>query len=185
MPRILSDESLDTLFRNAAAEPLWLDRPVGDTLLKALWELVKLGPVSNRSGSARILFLRSPEAKERLALALPPEERAALRPASIAAILASELGVATDGALTVAEALPRALALRDGALRGAYLTLAARSLGLACRPIWDFNAETVQAAFFPEGMAIASFLCALGYSDETRSDPTPPRRDFDEACQIL
>jgi len=185
MPRILSDESLDTLFRNAAAQPVWLDRPVGDTLLRALWELVKLGPVSDRSCSARILFLRSAEAKERLALALPPGERAALRTASIAAILASELGAAADGALTIAEALPRVLAVRDGALRGAYLTLAARSLGLACRPMWDFHAETVQAAFFPDGTAIATFLCALGYGDETRCDPAPPRRDLDEAGQIL
>jgi 3-hydroxypropanoate dehydrogenase len=180
MPRILSDESLDTLFRNATAQPVWLDRPVGDTLLRALWDLVKLGPVSGKSSAARLLLLRSEEAKERLAPALPPEERAALRTAPLAAILAGELG-----ALTGAESRERALALCDGALRGAYLTLAARCLGLDCRPIWDFHAETVEAAFFSEGTVVVTFLCALGYGDETRCEPTPPRRDLDEACRIL
>jgi hypothetical protein len=140
MPRILSDESLDTLFRNATAQPVWLDRPVGDTLLRALWELVKLGPVSGKSSAARLLFLRSEEAKERLAPALPPEERAALRTVPLAAILAGELGVLTGA---------------------------------------------VEAAFLSKGTAVVTFLCALGYGDETRCEPTPPRRDLDEACRIL
>src|SRR5215213_6831697 len=117
MPRILSDESLDTLFRNAAAQPVWLDRPVGDTLLRAVWELVKLGPARDESRPARILFLRYEAAKEALAPALPPDEPAAVRTAPIAAILASELGPTADGA----DAEARALAVRNGALRGAYL----------------------------------------------------------------
>src|SRR4051794_2116072 len=117
MPRILSDESLDTLFRNATAQPVWLDRPVGDTLLRALWQLVRLGPASNNSSAARIFFLRSDTPKERLAPALPLDERAAVRTAPVAAILATELGPTADGA----EARPRASAVRDGALRGAYL----------------------------------------------------------------
>jgi len=173
MPRILSDESLDTLFRKPSPEPVWLDRPVGDTLLRAVWELVKLAPVGDRGGSASILFLRSDEATKRLAPALPPAERAALRPAPIAAILAS------------AGAHDRMQAVHDGALRGAYLTLAARALGLDCRPVWDFDAAAVEAAFFPEGTAVAGFLCGLGYGDETRSARATPRRDLDEACQIL
>ena len=185
MPRILSEESLDTLFRNASAEPVWLDRPVGGTLLRALWQLVKLGPARNNSGAARTLFLRSEAAKERLAAALPPDQRAAVRTAPVAAVLANELGPAADGALTGAKARPRGLAVRDGALRGAYLTLAARSLGLDSRPIWDFDAADVEAAFFPEGTAVASFLCALGYGDEMRSEPVTPRPDLDEACRIL
>src|SRR4051794_13544388 len=160
MPRILSDESLDTLFRNATAQPVWLDRPVGDTLLRALWELVKLGPVSGKSSAVRLLFLRSEEAKERLTPALPSEERAALRTAPLAAVLAGEIGVATDGGLPGSAARERALAVCGGALRGAYLTLAARCLGLDCRPIWDFQAETVEAAFFSEGTAVVTFLCA-------------------------
>src|SRR5438270_563242 len=53
MPRILSDESLDTLFRNASPQPVWLDRPVGDTLLRALWELVRAAPAA--PGSCRVM----------------------------------------------------------------------------------------------------------------------------------
>jgi 3-hydroxypropanoate dehydrogenase len=179
MPRILSDESLDTLFRNASPQPVWLDRPVGDTLLRALWELVRAGPAGDKSSSAQILFLRSDATKERLAPALPAEEPAGLRAAPVFAIIAADDGGAVDGAET------RALAACDGALRGAYLTLAARALGLDCRPIWDFHAATIEAAFFPEGTGAVTFLCALGYGDEARSEPPQPRRDPAEACRIL
>jgi 3-hydroxypropanoate dehydrogenase len=186
MHRIVSDEALDTLFRNVRRDPAWLDRRVGDTLLRAVWGLVKLGPISDKSAPARILFLRSDEAKERLAPALPPDERAGARVTPVMAILASELGAAAaDGSFAGEEARPRALAARDGALRGAYLILAARSLGLDCRPIWDFHAAAVETAFFPDGTVVATFLCGLGYGDAAQIEPIEPRPGCDETCRIL
>ena len=185
MHRILSDESLDSLFRTACRDPVWLDRPVGDTLLRALWELVKLGPASEAGSPARILFIRSNEAKERLAPALPPDSRAALRNTPVTAILASDLGAAADGALAGDEARPRALAVRDGALRGGYLILAARALGLDCRPIWDFRPTAIESTFFAQGTAVATFLCCLGYGDDAQLEPNRSRSGGDGACQIL
>lgn len=181
MHRIVSDESLDTLFRTACSHQAWLDRPVSETLLRALWELVKLGPISDKSIPARILFIRSDKAKERLAPTLPPNERAVAQAAPVTAIIASEFGSAADAGL--AEARPRALAMRDGALRGAYLILAARALGLDCRPIWDFHADAIEAAFLSKGAA--TFLCALGYGDDAQREPDRPRTGFDAGSQIL
>jgi 3-hydroxypropanoate dehydrogenase len=185
MHRIVSDEALDTLFRNGRRDPTWLDRSVGDTLLRAVWELVKLGPASDKSTPPIIRFLRSADAKERLAPALPPDGRAAARGTPVTAILASELGAAADGAFAGEDARPRALAVRDGALRGAYLILAARSLGLDCRPMWDFHAAAVETAFFPEGTVVATFLCGLGYGDDAQIEPIEPRPGCDETCRIL
>lgn len=185
MHRIVSDEALATLFRDARSHQAWLARPVGDILLRAVWELVKLGPASNKSSPARIVFICSDEAKERLAPALPPDERAAARLTPVTAILASELGAAADGALAGDQARPRALAVCDGALRGAYLILAARSLGLDCRPLWDFHAAAVETAFFPEGTAVATFLCGLGYGDDAQRETNRARPSIDEACRIL
>ncbi len=183
MHRIVSDESLDTLFRTACSHQAWLDRPVSETLLRALWELVKLGPTSDKSSPARILFIRSDKAKERLAPTLPPNERAVAQAAPVTAIIASELGSAVGAGLADAEARPRALAVRDGALRGAYLILAARALGLDCRPIWDFHADAIESAFLSKGTA--TFLCALGYGDDAQREPDRPRTGFDAASQIL
>ena len=101
------------------------------------------------------------------------------------AILASDLGAAADGALAGDEARPRALAVRDGALRGGYLILAARALGLDCRPIWDFRPTAIESTFFAQGTAVATFLCCLGYGDDAQLEPNRPRSGGDGACQIL
>jgi 3-hydroxypropanoate dehydrogenase len=180
MHRILSDEALDILFRTARSPEAWLDRPVGETLLRDVWELARLGPVSHKALPVRILFLRSPEAKERLASAFPPQEAAALN-APVTAILAADPTGLAERAPIGAEA--RAQAAADGALRGACLILAARALGLDCCPIWDFDAGALERAFFPEGGGIPIFLCALGYGDKAHLDDPP--RPVVEVCRFL
>jgi 3-hydroxypropanoate dehydrogenase len=179
MRRILSDEALDILFRNPRNVPAWLDRPVGDTLLRALWELAKLGPIPAQSTPEQILFVRSPEAKEQLLSALPPQERTLMQAAPVTAILAS----GTDAATLIGRW--ESGAGRQASLRAAYLMLAARSLGLDCCPIWNFVPAAVESAFFPEGGVAATHLCSIGYGDEARAEPDPPRRGPDESCRIL
>ncbi len=58
------------IFREARTHGAWLDRPVADNLLHQLYDLMKWGPTSANCCPARILFLRTPEAKERLRPAL-------------------------------------------------------------------------------------------------------------------
>lgn len=68
----LSNDALDVLFRQARTHNVWLDKPVSDELLRQLYELIKYGPTSANSCPARLIFLRTPEAKERLRQALSP-----------------------------------------------------------------------------------------------------------------
>ncbi len=68
----LSNDALDVLFRKARTHNAWLDKPVSDDLLHQLYELVKYGPTSANSCPARIVFLRTREAKQRLVPALSP-----------------------------------------------------------------------------------------------------------------
>ena len=182
MHRILSDEALDILFRTAGSPKAWLDRPVGETLLRAVWELARLGPASRKALPVRALFLRSPEAKERLASELSPEGKAAAVNAPVTAILAADTGDLA-GAPMAAEA--RAQAAAEGSLRGAYLILAARALGLDCRPIWDFDVGALERAFFPDSAAVASFVCGLGCGDEAPLAADPSQPVLDEACRFL
>ncbi|HEX6441216.1 MAG TPA: nitroreductase family protein [Stellaceae bacterium] len=182
MHRILTDEALDSLFRTACSPNAWLDRPISDTLLRAVWELARLGPASPTALSVRALFLRSPQAKERLASALSPNARAAALAAPVAAILAAEAGD-LEGAPVGVEA--RAQAVAGGSLRGAYLILAARALGFDCHPIWDFDASALERVFFPDSAAVASFVCGLGCGDEAQRAANPPQPVPDEACRFL
>lgn len=87
----LSDEALDQLFRTARSFSYWLDKPVGDDTLHGLYELMKFGPTSANGGPARILFLRTPEAKQRLIPALSPTNVEKVRTAPVTAIIGYDL----------------------------------------------------------------------------------------------
>src|SRR2546425_13374786 len=68
----LGEETFDQLFREARTYNAFRDSPVSDDVLRQLYELMKWGPTSANLCPARILFLRTPEAKERLRPALAP-----------------------------------------------------------------------------------------------------------------
>src|SRR5437868_14031698 len=69
---LLNDAALDQLFRQARTHNVRLDRPVSDETLRQLYDLMKRGPTSANTCPARILFLRTKEANERLRPALSP-----------------------------------------------------------------------------------------------------------------
>jgi len=88
MAHPLSNEALDQLFRAARTHSAWLDRPVSDDLLHQIYELMKWGPTSANLCPARILFLRTREAKERLRPALMPGNVEKTMAAPVTAIVA-------------------------------------------------------------------------------------------------
>jgi 3-hydroxypropanoate dehydrogenase len=171
MGRIVSDEALDALFRAVRRPAGWLSEPVGDTLLRALWELTKLGP--SAGAAASVVFVRSDAARARLAAAVPAATGVAIGGAPVTAIIAGALD------------RDRRDIWREAGLCTASLILAARSLGLECVPIWDFDAASVDAAFFPDGDAATDCLCALGYGDDAPPTACVAPAGPDGACRIL
>ena len=67
MSEPLSDSALDQLFRTARTYNGYLDKPVTEAQLHAIWDLVKYGPTSANSLPARIVWCVSDEAKQKLA----------------------------------------------------------------------------------------------------------------------
>src|SRR6266568_1621636 len=86
MNQPLGDEALDQIFLSARTYNAWQDRPVGDDTLRQLYELMKWGPTSANLCPARILFLRTPEAKERLRPCVSPGNIEKTRKAPVTAI---------------------------------------------------------------------------------------------------
>ena len=81
-------------------------------------------------------------------------------------------------------------AFRNGTLQGAYLMLAARSLGLDCGPMSGFDMDAVNKEFFESQDGEmknwkANFICNIGHGDRTTIFDRSPRLAFDEACRIL
>jgi 3-hydroxypropanoate dehydrogenase len=205
----LSEDALGVLFTEARTQNGWLDRPVEDDLLRELYDLMKWGPTSANCCPARILFLRTRESKERLKSALQPANVDKTMEAPVTAIIAYDSGFydalprlfpampSMKDMFVKSPALAASTAMRNGTLQGAYLMLAARSLGLDCGPMSGFDNAKVDQMFFPataggaKGAFVASgavksnFLCNLGYGDPAKVRDRGPRFEFDEACKLL
>ncbi len=192
---ILSEPALDLVFRNARTHTHWLERPVGEETLRALYELLKWGPTSANCTPARFVFVRSRDAKERLRPALSAGNVDKTMAAPATAIIGYDLRFhenlprlyPRDDArswFAGKDELIRTTAFRNGTLQGAYLIVAARSLGLDCGPMSGFDNARVDAEFFPGGAVKSNFLCNLGHGDPARLHPRNPRLAFDEACRI-
>lgn len=82
-------------------------------------------------------------------------------------------------------ALTESTAFRNSSLQGAYLILAARSLGLDSGAQSGFDAAKVNAEFFPDGRYRVNFIVNLGVADPAGIRPRGPRLDFDQVAQIL
>jgi len=192
----VSDDALDQLFRNARTYRAWLDRPVAEETLRQLYELLKCGPTSANGSPARFLFIRSREGKERL--------RPTLSPGNVEKTMTAPVTVVVAYDLRFYEKLPKLshnpkmldlivsnppfaeeTARRNSSLQGAYLIIAARSLGLDCGPMSGFDNARLDEEFFGAGHVKSNFLCNLGYGDASKLHPREPRLEFDEACTIL
>ena len=192
----IDNAALERLFESARTHNAWQDRPVGDDLIRRLYDLVKWGPTTANTCPGRFVFVRTPEGKERLRPHISEGNLAKTMGAPCTVIVAYDtafyelmpkLFPARDYRTLFAgkEALVAEICMRSSPLQGGYLIMAARALGLDCGPMSGFNAETLNAEFFPDGRWQANFLCNLGYGAEEGLFPRNPRLDFDEACQLL
>ena len=187
--------TVDLLLREARSYPGYTDRPVSDETLHAIWDLMKWGPTSANCLPARIFFLRSPEAKDRLKPALSATNIEKTLAAPVVALIAHDLRFFENlpklfpaaPARDWFDGKPHAeiTAFRNGTLQGAYFLIAARAVGLDCGPMSGFDNAVVDQEFFPDGRLKSNFLCNLGYGDEASLKPRTPRLDFDEACTVL
>jgi 3-hydroxypropanoate dehydrogenase len=188
---------LDLLFREARTHNKWRPDPVSDDTLRELYDLLKQGPTSANSSPARFLFLRTREAKERLAPALSSGNLEKTMAAPVTVILAYDpkfyerlpylFPHNADAAswFTSNESLAATTAFRNGTLQGAYLIIAARALGLDTGPMSGFDNAKVDAEFLADRGWRSNFLVNLGIGDPAGLYGRSPRLSFDEACTLL
>jgi 3-hydroxypropanoate dehydrogenase len=145
---------------------------------------------------ARFVFLTTAEAKHRLLPAVSGGNLEKTRTAPAVAIIAWDtefyerlphLFPHMDARALFAgnAALIHETAFRNSSLQGAYFILAARALGLDCGPMSGFDADKVNAEFFPDGKWKVNFLCNIGHGDRSALKPRNPRLEFAEACRVL
>jgi 3-hydroxypropanoate dehydrogenase len=201
MPQSESDvtkfeEMADQVFRSARSFNAWTAMPVATETLYSLYELMKMGPTSGNGSPARIIFIRSASAKEKLSKMAFDRNQPKILAAPVTAIIGHDLrffealpklfphnsGMADMFANNAP--LAETTAFRNGSLQGAYLIIAARMLGLDCGPMSGFDNAAVDEGFFPGTKIRSNFICSLGYGDSAGQWDRLPRLAFEEACSI-
>ena len=192
----IAQDSMNQLYSEARTHSAWLDKPVSDDVLHQIYDLMKYGPTSANTCPARIVFVKSKEAKEKLLTCVAPPNADKTKAAPVTAIIAMdmafyeklpELFLHVDARSWFAgnPALIDSTAFRNGSLQGGYFILAARAVGLDCGPMSGFDNAKLDAAFFAGTTWKSNFICNLGYGDASKLHPRNPRLAFDEACKIL
>jgi len=184
------------LFTEARTQNGYLDQPVPDAQLRALYDLLKFGPTAANSCPARFVFVRSPEAKARLLECVSPGNVAKIQQAPVTVIVGMDLAfhdklpqlfphVDARAWFAGKDALIQESAFRNSSLQGGYMIIAARALGLDCGPMSGFDKAKLDAAFFAGTAVKSNFICTLGRGDPSKVFERNPRLSFEEACTLV
>ena len=175
----------------------WLKKDVTDNLLHQLYDIMKWGPTSANCSPARIVFIKTTEAKKRLIKHVIESNAEKTLSAPVTAIIAYDKKFydhipklfphnpdAKDW-FSGSEEFAEKTAFRNSSLQGAYFIIAARLLGLDCGPMSGFDNEGLDKEFFSDTAFKSNFICNIGYGDESKLFERSPRFDFDQICKIL
>ena len=196
MADTLPKTAIDQLFLEARTHNAWRAQPVSDSQLRQLVDVMKMAPTSANCSPARLLFVKSAEAKEKLRPHLSAGNLDKTMTAPVTAIIAYDLKfydhlpklfphADAKSWFTSSETHANTTAFRNGTLQGAYLILACRALGLDCGGMSGFDNAGVDAAFFADTMYKSNFLLNIGYGDPKGLFERSPRFDFDEIAKIV
>ena len=196
MADTLSADALDLIFREARSYNDWLDQPVSDDEIHAIYELLKMAPTSANMQPARIVWAKSPEAKAKLADCASDGNKDKITSAPVVAIIGYDIDFHEELPWLFPHTDAKSWfdgdedgrkegAFRNSSLQGAYLMIAARALGLDCGPMSGFDSEAVDKAFFADQPRHRSnFICGIGHGDPKSIFDRSPRPDFDKFNRI-
>jgi len=196
MKNAISTDALDQIFRSARTYQGWTDKPIEESLVRDLYELLKWGPTSANSSPARFVWVRSAQGKAKLAELAFEKNRPKILQAPLTVIVGNDLDFAGQLPTLLphnaqmmqkafaAPGMSEITAMRNGSLQGAYLIIAARALGLDCGPMSGFDNAGVDRTFFAGTRIQSNFICSLGYGDPASLFPRNPRLGFEEAGHL-
>jgi 3-hydroxypropanoate dehydrogenase len=196
MTTALNKAALDQIFYEAHSAHAFKKSELSDAQIKEIYDLFKWAPTAFNGQPARLVVVRSAEAKAKLLPTLMPGNVPQVESAAVTVIVAYDtqffnhlpVQFPVYDAKPIFEGNPVAAeqtAFRNSAMQGAYLITAVRALGLDCGAMSGFDAAALNAAFFPDGQYKANFLLNIGVADPVGVYPRNPRLNFEDAVTIL
>lgn len=193
----LDDAALDQIFREARTYNGYLDKPVSEDQLHAIWNLMKMGPTSANQLPARLVWCVGDKAKERLASVSDEGNVDKIRKAPVSVVI----GMDENFHEHLPDLFPHAdakswfegdaekrkeHAFRNSSLQGAYFIVAARALGLDTGPMSGFDHDGVNREFFGDQPHVkTNFISTLGYGDPASIFDRSPRPDFSRFNTVI
>jgi len=185
----------EQLFDNARTHNGFSPEQIPEATLRQLYDMVKWGPTSANSSPARIVFVRSPEAKAKLLETVSAGNYDKTKQAPVTAIIATDMEfyeklpklfphADARSWFTGSKTMADTTAFRNSSIQGGYFILAARSLGLDVGGMSGFDNAKLDEAFFAGTSIKSNFLVNLGHGDTSKLFGRSPRLSFEEACRI-
>jgi 3-hydroxypropanoate dehydrogenase len=187
----LSSESQDLLFRDARTAHTFLDEPVSDEQIAAIYDLVKYAPTAMNTQPLRVVLVRQGEARERLLKHMADGNRDKTADAPLVAILAAD----TDFHENLPRTFPHVQGAKDAfadparreqaarfnaTLQIGYFLLGIRAAGLAAGPMGGFDAAGLDDDFFHDGSLRSLLVVNIGKPGENARYDRLPRLEQDE-----
>ncbi|MEH0420805.1 malonic semialdehyde reductase [Streptomyces sp. B21-083] len=179
------------LFTQARTVNSFTDTPVSEEELSAIWELAKWAPTAANTQPMRVLFVRTPEGKERLVKHMAEGNAAKTASAPATAVLAVDTRFhehiphllpfrpEMKDALEANEEMRTGLGTYNAALQAGYFILAVRAHGLAAGPMAGFDKDGIDQEFFPDGRWRSTLVVNIGHPGERPWFARLPRLEAD------
>ena len=188
--------STEQLFDNARTHNGFRSQGVSEATLRQLYDLMKWGPTSANCSPARIQFVSTPAAKQRLLPCMSEGNQEKTGQAPVTAIIGMDMAFYEKLPMLFPHADARpwfagkpefiaSTAMRNSSLQGGYFIIAARALGLDCGPMSGFDNAKVDAEFWAGTPVKTNFICNLGHGDASKLFGRSPRLSFEEACKLV
>jgi 3-hydroxypropanoate dehydrogenase len=194
-PGRLAETGRALMFTEARTANSFAPIPVSDEDLAEIWDLAKWGPTAANTQPMRVVYVRADEGRERLLRHMNEGNRAKTATAPAVAVLA----VDTEFYEHIPEVLPFRPEARDvfaadaemaartsrfsSALQAGYFIMAVRAVGLAAGPMAGFDAEALDADFFPDGRWKSILVVNIGYPGENPWFGRLPRLPHDDVIR--
>ena len=186
----------EQLFDNARTHNVFTSQAVPEATLRQLYEMMKWAPTSANCSPARIVFVSTPAAKERLVSCMAPANADKTRQAPVTAIIGMDMEfheklpklfphADAKAWFTGKPDFIQSTAFRNSSIQGGYFIIAARAVGLDCGPMSGFDNAKVDAEFFAGTPVKSNFICNLGHGDASKLFPRSPRLSFEEVCSLV
>ncbi|GEA87182.1 malonic semialdehyde reductase [Cellulomonas cellasea] len=203
-PLLLDAQTADLLFREARTVNTFSPDEITDEQLAAVYDLVRWGPTAMNISPLRVLVVRTPEGRERLAAHMADGNRAKTERAPLSLVVATDvdfhehmgrlaphMGAVAEGLAGAPEA--RAAMARDNAfLQVGYLIVGLRAAGLHAGPMGGFDAAALDADLLAGTSWRSVLVINVGQApaehDDLQTPSTYPRQtrlDFAEVARTV